>query len=243
MNGPLIALAVCAAIIGAVFMYGGLTGNRLVDFIGHAPSLHAGAVATTVEPGKFHIDVAAISTIVAVAGILLAMYLYMGERTEAAKVQEAFDLHGTRSLTDVQWVAQLKQVPWIAQLDCGLRSVGLGFVVSVAGFVLGVFALILAIPLTIGTLLSPYRLSYGKFYFDELYQLAFVKPLEVCAGVLAWLDRNVVDGLVNLFGALPRWLGGGFRNLQMGLVQFYALAMLLGLVVLLLASGVLWAAH
>jgi NADH-quinone oxidoreductase subunit L len=242
MIGPLVVLASCAALVGIVFMYSGLTANHLVDFIGHAPSLHGGAVAATIEPGKFHLDVAALSTVIAVGGILCAMYLYMGERTEAAKLQQAFDLQGTRRYSDVQWVASLKQVPGVARMDRGLRSVGLGVVVSIVGFVLGVIALILALPLTIGTLLSPYRLSSGKFFFDELYNWGVVKPLEVFAGVLAWLDRYLVDGIVNLFGAVPRWLGAGFRNLQMGLVQFYALAMLLGLVVLLLASGVLWAA-
>ena len=145
--------------------------------------------------------------------------------------------------TDVQWVARLKQVTWIAWLDRGLRSLGLGFLVSLAGFILGVFALVVALPLTIGRLLSPYQLSSDKFYFDELYIWGIVKPLELAAGVLAWIDRNFVDGLVNVLGAVPRWLGAVFRNLQMGLVQFYALAMLLGIVVLLLASGVLWTAH
>jgi NADH-quinone oxidoreductase subunit L len=243
MLGPLIVLAVCAAVIGAAFMYDNLQSNRLVDFIGHTPSLHAGAVAQTIEPGKFHLDVAAISTVIAVAGILLAMFLYMGERSEAKAAQRVFDLQGAQRFTDVQWVAQLKQVPWIAQLDRGLRRVGLGFIVSIVGLLLGLIALVIALPLTIGTLLSPYRLSYGKFYFDELYEWGVVKPLEIGAAVLAWLDRNLVDGLVNLFGAVPRWLGAGFRNLQMELVQFYALAMLLGLVGLLLASGVIWAAH
>jgi NADH-quinone oxidoreductase subunit L len=113
--------------------------------------------------------------------------------------------------------------------------------VSILGFLLGLVALVVALPLTIGTLLSPYRLSYGKFFFDELYTWGIVKPLELAANILAWIDRNIVDGLVNLFGAIPRWLGNSFRSLQMGLVQFYALAMLLGLVVLLLASGVLFA--
>ena len=243
MIGPLLVLAGAAILIPFALITTDFAGNVLVDFIGHTPSLHAGAVAVTKESPKFHLDVAAISTVVAVVGILLAMFLYMGERSEAKKVQQAFDLQGAQRFSDVQWVARLKQIPWDARLDRGLRSSGLGFVVSIVGLLLGLIALIIALPLTIGTLLSPYRLSYGKFYFDELYQWGIVKPLELGAAALAWIDREVVDGLVNLFGAVPRWLGAGFRNLQMGLVQFYALAMLLGLVVLLLASGVLWAAH
>ena len=49
------------------------------------------------------------------------------------------------------------------------------------------------------------------------------------------IDLNVVDALVDLIGQTPRLLGGLFRPVQNGLVQFYALAMVLGLTVFLLA--------
>ncbi len=49
----------------------------------------------------------------------------------------------------------------------------------------------------------------------------------------------VIDGLVNLVGRAVQALGKLFRPLQTGLVQFYALAMLLGLLVLL-ASLLRW---
>ena len=47
----------------------------------------------------------------------------------------------------------------------------------------------------------------------------------------------VVDALVDLVGAVPKLLGGLFRPVQNGLVQFYALAMVLGLLVFLLARA------
>jgi NADH-quinone oxidoreductase subunit L len=80
----------------------------------------------------------------------------------------------------------------------------------------------------------------GKFFFDELYVWFVVKPIELAAAVLAWLDRNLIDAMVNFCGWIPRAAGSLFRSLQMGLVQFYALAMLLGMVVLL-AAGMVWA--
>ena len=83
MTVPLVVLAVCAAVVGAVFIHGSFAGNYFVEFLGHTPSLAAGAVADTREPGKFHLDVAGISTVVALAGICLAVFLYLGERTEA----------------------------------------------------------------------------------------------------------------------------------------------------------------
>jgi NADH-quinone oxidoreductase subunit L len=45
----------------------------------------------------------------------------------------------------------------------------------------------------------------------------------------------VIDGLVDLVGHIPRLLGDLFRPVQNGLVQFYALAMVLGLTVFLIA--------
>jgi len=49
------------------------------------------------------------------------------------------------------------------------------------------------------------------------------------------VDRFFVDGLVNLCGKLPAVVGYMLRSLQNGMVQFYALAMMLGLLVLLAA--------
>jgi NADH-quinone oxidoreductase subunit L len=87
--------------------------------------------------------------------------------------------------------------------------------------------------------ISPYRLSSHKFYFDEIYHFLFVRPLELLASVSYWLDRNVIDRLVNLVGRAPGAVGSLMRSLQMGLVQFYALAMIIG--VLILAAVRLWA--
>ena len=60
-----------------------------------------------------------------------------------------------------------------------------------------------------------------------------VLPLRALAWAWAWADRVLVDGLVDLFGAAARGIGALFRPLQNGLVQFYALAMLVGLLVLI----------
>ena len=66
---------------------------------------------------------------------------------------------------------------------------------------------------------------------------AWTTGKEVAARLVAqasyWFDQRVIDGLVDLFGGLPASLGRLIRSLQIGLVQFYALAMVLGLLVLL----------
>ncbi len=78
-----------------------------------------------------------------------------------------------------------------------------------------------------------YQLSLGKFYFDQLYYVVVVWPLEGTARLCRWIDRYMIDGLVNLCGAAPMVLGATLRSLQNGLISFYALAMVLGLLVLI----------
>ena len=122
-----------------------------------------------------------------------------------------------------------------------LRSAGLGFLVTLVGYLLGIVSLLLAIPLTIGNFVSPYKLSAHKFFFDELYDWTVVKPMRLLALACYWLDRWVIDGLVNLVGWVPVATGSLMRSLQMGLVQFYALAMLVGAIILI-AARLLYAA-
>ena len=80
-----------------------------------------------------------------------------------------------------------------------------------------------------------YSLSYGKFFFDPIYQragrLAAVGRRRGCA---AWFDRygDRRPGRPVRHGC-RRLLGAALRPLQNGLVQFYALAMMLGLLVLI----------
>jgi NADH-quinone oxidoreductase subunit L len=78
-----------------------------------------------------------------------------------------------------------------------------------------------------------YQLSLNKFHVDELYAALIVKPMEGIASVFRTLDQYVVDGLVDLVGWAPHQLGKLVRPIQNGLVQFYALAMILGLAVFL----------
>ncbi len=82
--------------------------------------------------------------------------------------------------------------------------------------------------------LSPaWWLSQGKFFFDPIYFGSLCGRMEGLAVVCSWFDRTVIDGLVNLVGAVPPLVGTALRSLQNGVVQFYAMAMILGLLVLI----------
>ncbi len=90
-------------------------------------------------------------------------------------------------------------------------------------------------------LLPLYWLSHGKLFFDPIYQALFVWPLRMLARACALLDQFGIDGIVNLVGRIPRALAAPLRPLQAGMVQFYALAMLWGVVVLIVTL-VVWPA-
>jgi NADH-quinone oxidoreductase subunit L len=238
-----VALAIASAVVG-VLCIGTLNNwgtNKLTTYLEGAPSLAAGAITATKVPAEFHLAVAGVGTVAALAGLILGLYLYLGDRKEARFLQQMFDLQGVDRLTDPQWVVGLERVWWIGLVTRFLRRNYLGWLVTAIGYVLGVLSLILAIPLLVGQFVSPYKLSLHKFYFDELYNAAIVWPLRLAASVCYWIDRWIVDGLVNLVGAIPPAVGSVMRNLQMGLVQFYALAMMLGALILV-AARMIWAA-
>ncbi|MBC7335936.1 MAG: hypothetical protein H5U01_06655, partial [Clostridia bacterium] len=119
-------------------------------------------------------------------------------------------------------------IPWIS-----LALAMLGVAVA-AAVVLGPAALVDAI-VTAFRAVGLYTLSYRKFFFDEIYQGIIVRPLAGLAGVAAWIDRFVIDWLVDVVGLSPRFLGAMLRGVQNGLVPWYALGMVLGMLVLLAA--------
>ena len=94
---------------------------------------------------------------------------------------------------------------------------------------------VLAQPLFAQQAPALYQLSLNKFFLDELYDVFVLKPLAGFTEFSRLFDQLVVDNLVDLVGHLPSLVGRLVRPIQNGLVQFYALAMMLGLTVFLLA--------
>ena len=78
------------------------------------------------------------------------------------------------------------------------------------------------------------RWAENKWYVDEFYHAVFRMPLVIVSHLSHWFDKLVIDGLVNLFGLLPRLLGSLIRPSQSGALQGYAAGMVGGVVVLLL---------
>lgn len=77
-----------------------------------------------------------------------------------------------------------------------------------------------------------YKISYNKYYIDELYQWFNQKVVDGGAKVLYWFDINVVDKFINDLSELTGLTGKGFRYFQTGKLQTYALVFFLGLLVI-----------
>ena len=82
-----------------------------------------------------------------------------------------------------------------------------------------------------------YSLLAHKFYIDELYLFLIRGLYFTLTAAIAWFDRHVVDGMVNLVGGTSKWGGALLRRTLVGKVQGYALIVtggaLVALVVLL----------
>jgi NADH-quinone oxidoreductase subunit L len=80
---------------------------------------------------------------------------------------------------------------------------------------------------------TAYDLVYHKYYVDEIYDATVVEPIKEGSDFL-WLgvDDKVVDGAVNGSASVVAWLSAHLRRLETGFVQNYALAVLLGVVLI-----------
>jgi NADH-quinone oxidoreductase subunit L len=85
-----------------------------------------------------------------------------------------------------------------------------------------------------------YQLSYHKFYLDEIYMGLVVWPLRGIAWCSDACDRWLIDGLVDLCGRIPLWIGRVLRQWQVGFVPFYSLMMVVGTVLILILGRILW---
>ena len=85
-----------------------------------------------------------------------------------------------------------------------------------------------------------YRFLLNKWYFDELYDLIFIRPAK-WIGYQFWKigDGQIIDGLgPDGVSSAIAWVSGKARRLQTGYLYHYAFAMLIGVVLLLTWYGV-----
>jgi NADH-quinone oxidoreductase subunit L len=76
--------------------------------------------------------------------------------------------------------------------------------------------------------------SYEGLYFDAFYDAFIVRPLRGLSQAAEFIDRLVIDKLVDACGLIPKLLGSILRPIQNGMVQHYAAMMLVGVLVAML---------
>jgi len=82
-----------------------------------------------------------------------------------------------------------------------------------------------------------YRVLVNKYYIDELYDHRFVEAARAFAGASWAFDIHIIDGLANRLGWAFAMGGQGLRRVQTGIVGNYALTIVAGLLLLLVAYG------
>jgi NADH-quinone oxidoreductase subunit L len=85
-----------------------------------------------------------------------------------------------------------------------------------------------------------YTLVYNKYFVDEIYDVAIVKPVVSGSRAALWkgMDSSFIDGIVNGVGNAARALGGVLRLMQSGNIRSYATWVLLGSVVVIVTLGI-----
>jgi NADH-quinone oxidoreductase subunit L len=79
-----------------------------------------------------------------------------------------------------------------------------------------------------------YRVLFGKYFVDELYDRLVVVPVKrVSDWLWAEVDVGIVDGTVNQAGAFVRRDSAWLSRVQSGFVRNYALSIFLGAVVVI----------
>jgi NADH-quinone oxidoreductase subunit L len=116
--------------------------------------------------------------------------------------------------------------------------------VSVAAGVLGILAgLSMYVrhrpdPAAVSRAAGPlYRLLVNKYFVDELYDHRIVEAFRAAFGAMWAFDIHVIDGLANRLGWLAAVGGTALRRGQTGIVGNYALTIVAGLLVILVAYG------
>ena len=82
-----------------------------------------------------------------------------------------------------------------------------------------------------------HRLVYNKYYVDEAYDRAIVRPTNLMSKALdALMERLLIDRIVNSTGRVVTWGGRTLRLLQTGNTGFYIFAMVVSIIVLLVVK-------
>jgi len=117
--------------------------------------------------------------------------------------------------------------PWLAPLSLGLA--GAGFLLAVA-----MYQRALIDPARVAVALGPlYALARHRYGIDALYGALYRGFILGFSRLIGWIDRYLVDGLLNVLSAWTLRGGDVLRRLQTGQAQDYVYGVAFGVLVLL----------
>lgn len=81
-----------------------------------------------------------------------------------------------------------------------------------------------------------YKTLLNKYYVDEVYEAAVIKPIQTGSEKVLWkiTDNLLIDGIVNGAAKIVDSSSGFIRKIQTGITQFYAFIMVAGIALALL---------
>jgi NADH-quinone oxidoreductase subunit L len=80
-----------------------------------------------------------------------------------------------------------------------------------------------------------YNLLWNKYFVDEVYDKTVVTPILKSSDSILWkiADNKMIDGLVNYTASSIEFISQRIRKIQTGVAQFYAVVMMVGIVLAL----------
>lgn len=128
-------------------------------------------------------------------------------------------------------------------------TIHLNWTVALVSVIIGVCAILLATWLYKNENTKPQKLAttfkslytgaYHRFYIDEVYMFITKKIIfRYISTPIAWFDRHIVDGTMNMFASVSQSVSYRIKGLQSGQVQFYVWVFIIG--TLLITTWVLF---
>ncbi|WP_084523833.1 NADH-quinone oxidoreductase subunit L [Adhaeribacter aquaticus] len=82
-----------------------------------------------------------------------------------------------------------------------------------------------------------HKLVYNKYYIDELYNALIVNPIMwLSTGLHHFVEKGIIDPIVNGFGKVTLAGGRNLRYLQTGAIGFYIFAMVISIALILILN-------
>jgi NADH-quinone oxidoreductase subunit L len=228
------AVGLLTSLLTAIYMF------RLVylAFHGNAQSAPGAPGASGVHGARLHDapPAMAVALVVLAVGSVLAGYVgvphaFGGSNRIEQFLEPSFTAGGEAQAADHEESAAATE-----SLERGLA--GVSIVVALAGIGLATYFFLTnrrAADRVSARFAGLHRLLEHKYYVDEIYDAAVVRPIRIVSedGLWKGVDVRVIDGSVNGVGEVVGWGGELLRRAQTGSVRVYAAFLFLGVVLIL----------